>query len=156
VIVVLVRHGEAEPKSPAKPDKDRDLTQLGLEQARRAAKVLKSMKLLPDSAYSSPYLRAKRTAETIVEELGLKVRVEPAKELEPDGDPDKLKSFLDNLSKLDGERSVLMVSHEPFLSTFVKSVTGGNVKLGTGGIAVIEYSSEGSTLLALIPQEAIT
>jgi hypothetical protein len=32
----------------------------------------------------------------------------------------------------------MLVGHEPHLSTFIKSITGGEVELKKGGVAVVE------------------
>ena len=76
--LLILRHGEshsnAHPEAVALPEAEGDrLTERGWEQARRAARGLRGVKL--DRSISSPMRRARETASAISEELGVPVTV---------------------------------------------------------------------------------
>jgi glucosyl-3-phosphoglycerate phosphatase len=76
----LVRHGQSvgnvhfvvgQPRLKTEP-----LTELGIEQARQAAKTIKAKTPKPTKIISSPYTRAQQTADVIAKELGLEVSLD--------------------------------------------------------------------------------
>ena len=71
-VLVLVRHGQSvwNAKNLFTGWKDVDLTELGVEEAQRAGKALKAQGITFDIAYTSALIRAQRTLELILEELG--------------------------------------------------------------------------------------
>jgi 2,3-bisphosphoglycerate-dependent phosphoglycerate mutase len=71
-LLVLVRHGQSEwnLKNLFTGWKDPDLTELGVEEARRAGKRLKEMGLSFDIAFTSDLTRAQHTLRLILEEIG--------------------------------------------------------------------------------------
>ena len=70
----LLRHGIAvEPGTPGcEKDSERPLTPKGKRQLRQIAAAMKKMDLRFDLILSSPFLRARQTAEIIAESLTLK------------------------------------------------------------------------------------
>lgn len=78
---IFIRHGESvintqRVLNTVLDNKDLSpLTDLGREQSETAAKTLKSETV--DAVFSSPFRRARETAEIIAKELGLKVKLEP-------------------------------------------------------------------------------
>lgn len=71
-VLVLVRHGQSEwnEKNLFTGWKNVDLTQLGIEEARQAGRLLKSEGLSFDVAFTSKLVRAQKTLELMLEELG--------------------------------------------------------------------------------------
>ncbi|MBM4283082.1 MAG: phosphohistidine phosphatase SixA, partial [Deltaproteobacteria bacterium] len=71
--VTLFRHGLAHDRSdPACPaDPERALTDEGKKKTRRAAKGLGVVGCRPTRILTSPYVRARQTAELVAEVLGL-------------------------------------------------------------------------------------
>jgi len=76
--VFLIRHGETvwNREQRCQGFTDVELSDLGLEQAERAAEYLKSISRL-SAIYSSDLKRASRTAEAIAAKQGLKVALDP-------------------------------------------------------------------------------
>ena len=71
-LLVLVRHGQSEwnLKNLFTGWKNPDLTEQGVEEARKAGRALKDMKLEFDEAFTSDLLRAQRTLALMQEEMG--------------------------------------------------------------------------------------
>ncbi len=71
-VLVLVRHGQSEwnAKNLFTGWKDVDLTEVGVEEARKGGATLKGEGLVFDIAFTSGLIRAQRTLDIILEELG--------------------------------------------------------------------------------------
>ncbi len=71
-LLVLVRHGQSEwnLKNLFTGWHDVDLTEQGVKEARTAGQTLKEMKLDFDEAYTSDLLRAQKTLDLMLEEMG--------------------------------------------------------------------------------------
>ena len=67
--LLLIRHAQSE--DFAMNDAARVLTHKGREQSRRVGEFLKQNDLLPDVTISSPYARAKETAELFCQSAGV-------------------------------------------------------------------------------------
>jgi len=133
-MIYLLRHGNAE--EGAGDDAARRLTPKGERQARAAGGALAAMGAEVDACIASPKVRALETARLACAPLGLEPEV--AEELR--GGP------FDSLALAAGRGEVLLVGHEPNFSGEVGRLTGANVKLRKGGLAIVD----GSTLLALL------
>lgn len=123
----LLRHGEAEPH--ASDDASRELTPRGEEQARVAGRALVALELVFHAVYTSPKVRARRTAELACEALGVEPVVwEPLCEGFDVADAREL------LYAGEGQR-VLVVGHNPDLAQVVGDMTGARVDFKKGGVA---------------------
>jgi phosphohistidine phosphatase len=134
-VIYLLRHGAAE-DGEGKPDEARELTAKGRRQSESAGRALASLGVQIDACLTSPKVRARETAELACEQLGLKV--EEADELRG--------GSFDAPQLAAGRGDVLLVGHEPDFSDEVGRLTGANVKLKKGGLAIVEDS----TLVALL------
>jgi phosphohistidine phosphatase len=132
-VIYLLRHGEAE--HAAADDAERRLTEKGERQARDAGLALRELGVEVEACLASPKVRALETARLACEALGIEVEVTEAL---------RGGSF-DALDLAAGRGEVLLVGHEPDFSSEVGRLTGANVALKKGGIAVVD----GSTLVAL-------
>ncbi len=130
-MIYLLRHGDAEGDDDA-----RRLTPKGERQARAAGRALAALGTEIDACLASPRVRAADTARLACEPLGLKP--ETASELRGGG--------FDAPALAAGRGEVLLVGHEPDLSSQVASLTGARVKMRKGGLAIVD----GSTLMALL------
>ena len=135
--LIIVRHGDSELQIQVKDDKERKLTKKGVKEMKRVANFIDVLDIKIDKVVSSPYLRAYQSAKEIIDEIGIDdSKIETYDELTPDKDPsqfiEKLKNFPDNIT-------VLVVGHNPYLSDMIKILTGANVDLEKGGIALVEY-----------------
>jgi phosphohistidine phosphatase len=133
-VIYLLRHGEAE-EIGIDGDAARRLTEKGERQARYAGAALKKVGAEIEACLASPKVRASETARIACEALGAPVETTEALR----GGP------FDALDLAAGRGNVLLVGHEPDFSAEVARLTGANVALKKGGIAVVD----GSTLVAL-------
>lgn len=143
----LLRHGKADWPEWNKPDDDRPLTREGKHEMRRIAQFLRDLNVAPSVILSSPLPRAWQTAELAANALGLELREQPT--LRPGFTPTKLRALLKHAKGAD----LMLVGHEPDFTDLIRSLTGGIVKLGKGGIARIDLEDDGSAgrLIWLIP-----
>ena len=138
----LLRHGRAvERGTPGfANDADRPLTPQGRRQLRKIAAAMRQMELSFDAILSSPFLRARQTAEIVAAELKLKKRLAFSDELQPGGNAKKLTQRLAALKPQ--PETILLVGHEPDLSNLISWLvtgeTGAGFALKKGGLAKLE------------------
>jgi len=133
-LIYLLRHGDAEPGDG--DDAARPLTAKGERQATAAGRALLAIGAEIDACLTSPKLRALDTARLACEALDLEPEI--AEELR--GGP------FDSLALAAGRGDALLVGHEPDFSGEVARLTGANVRLRKGGLAIVD----GSTLHVLL------
>ena len=126
MLLILVRHAEAE---PGKPDELRPLTASGREAARLLGELLAERQ--PDAVVSSPLLRARLTAEAIAAAAGTEATVDEG--LAPGATLASLRAAL----AARGER-VVAVGHQPDFSEIFLELTGEERSFPTAGFAEIE------------------
>ena len=136
-MIWLLRHGDAE---DGEPDADRRLTEAGERQARAAGAALAALGVEFQACLTSPKLRALDTARFACEPLGLDFHLESRLEGGP-FDPRELAAGLEE---------VLLVGHDPDVSTAVRDLTGAHVSVKTGGLAGVDG---GELALLLRPAE---
>ena len=125
----ILRHGIAiQPGAPGyEDDSARPLTPKGKRQLRQTAAAMKRMGLRFDGILSSPYLRAKQTAEIVAKPLKLGKKLVFSDELTPGGSPRALIQQL-NAARLKSN-AILLVGHEPYLSRLISTLTTGDMHL---------------------------
>jgi phosphohistidine phosphatase len=130
----LLRHGEAGKRVPvASRDAERGLTEAGKQEIREVGDSLAGLELKFDLVATSPLKRAKETASIVNKSLDRKGPVEDWAELSPEGSKEAL---VKRLGKLKAGSSVLLVGHEPYLTTLVGQLAGRGGK-ADGGIRVV-------------------
>jgi phosphohistidine phosphatase len=119
--IYLLRHGIAEDAGPGHPDSERALTSEGREKLRRVLKRARAAGVAPDLILSSPYRRAIETADVAVEALEYQGKVVRTPALLADASP--FDAWEEIRSRHD-ERSVLLASHEPLMSSMAAFLLG--------------------------------
>jgi phosphohistidine phosphatase len=134
----LLRHGIAvERGTPGyAKDADRPLTPEGERKLGQIAEAMQALDLAFDLILSSPYVRARQTAEIIAAALGARKKLEFSNSLACGGDT---KDLVDHLKRLQpAPENVLLVGHEPYLSGLVSLLAAGTgsccVVLKKGGL----------------------
>jgi phosphohistidine phosphatase len=106
-------------------DSQRPLTPKGERRMRLAAQGMLALGLSFESIISSPYVRAKQTADIVAEVLQAPARVDVSPALVPEGDPRQLITELQRHAST--RRDLLLVGHEPYLSNLISILlTGGS------------------------------
>jgi phosphohistidine phosphatase len=125
----FLRHGIAANRTSPEyeNDSERPLTPKGERRMRRAAKGIQASGQSYDLILSSPYLRAKQTAEIVAQVVTTPEGVMLAETLTPEGNPRQL---IEELCTDHHERQdVLLVGHEPYLSRLISTLLTGNPNL---------------------------
>ena len=140
--IFILRHGIAVERGTRgfEKDADRPLTAKGKRQLRKSAAAMKRMKLRFDLILSSPYERAKRTAEIVAEELKLKKRLKFTDSLKYESDPAMAIGEIAMLKRM--PKNLLLVGHEPYLSRLISWLTSGEdttaIDFKKGGLCKLE------------------
>jgi phosphohistidine phosphatase len=142
VNLFLLRHGIAvERGSPGfANDAARPLTPKGRRQLLKITAAMKKMDLRFDLILSSPFVRAKQTAEIPAAELKLKKRLKFSNALAPGGDAAVLFRQLERTKP--SPEKLLLVGHEPDLSRLISLLVTGRTDAGfalkKGGLCKLE------------------
>ena len=120
----ILRHGYAGNRlsNPMK-DTKRQLTVSGKKEVVEIAKSLKKLGVKFNVIFSSPLARAFQTAKIIAEEYKLTEQIEQSEDLKPNGSKD---SLYNKLSKLNIDSVILIVGHEPYLSSMINDIISSN------------------------------
>jgi phosphohistidine phosphatase len=119
VDVYILRHGKAEDAGPGMGDADRRLTKKGRGEIAAAGRWMGAQELRLDLIATSPLVRAQETAAIIAGCLGEKGRLVIWKELAPGGNPESVCRLI---AKHPDVRALLLVGHEPLLSTLISRI----------------------------------
>ncbi|MFH0887080.1 MAG: phosphohistidine phosphatase SixA [bacterium] len=127
----LLRHGDALPGSP---DEARKLSQKGVKQIKKMAKVLIKTDVSFDLILSSPLIRAMQTAEIVADKF--EGKIETSDVLSPGC---KIEVLFQELLK-HNNNSVLIVGHEPDFGHIIGNIigTGHPIPLRKGGLVLID------------------
>ena len=153
----IIRHAEAVPsgQGDVNADEDRPLTEQGQAQARALAPALVQRAVRLNVLLTSPLLRARQTAEGMLEHWpDPKPELRQCEELAPGGKSRRLARVLRKLRL----EAVGLVGHEPDLSRHVAWLVGSKKtrvtleKAGVARVVCAEAPDKGSgTLLWLVP-----
>ena len=120
----LLRHGIAAVKGAAYPDdRLRPLTRKGMREIERAAQGMKALGMKFDLILTSPYGRARQTAEIVARGLGLRKKIKLSSALRSEAKPGEILRELK--TKYGKYKRLLLVGHEPFLSRLISILISG-------------------------------
>lgn len=156
---MLWRHGKAESDSASGRDEDRELTAHGIKGVAAAARFLKKEGRIPQRIYSSPYLRARQTAEAAQDELACPGGVALFPALESGAEPEDILKALAREKDLPDRFA--LVGHMPDLGMLAEFFVGGpdRIRLSPGEFWLIEARNlkergKGKKRLRFAPDEA--
>jgi len=141
----ILRHGIAvDHGTPGyENDADRPLTPEGERKMSRIAKAMRALDFGLDLILTSPYVRARQTAERVAEVLKLEKKLELTDTLTPGGDSKALIELISRHPK--APENVLLVGHEPYLSGLVSLLVTGTegftVVMKKGGLCKLRIDS---------------
>jgi len=137
----ILRHGKAHPRGGKwRSDSKRPLTKDGEKKTEEVARGMKRLGLSFDLILTSPFERALRTAQIVVEVYKVR-KLFPTNNLVPDADPHAvIAEISDNFSTL---KDVILVGHEPFLSGLISTLLTGD------GALKIDFKKAGLCKLSI-------
>lgn len=140
----VLRHGEAGQSLPAGGrDSQRPLTVTGLEEVEQVAEGVSALGVKIDLVATSPLKRSIQTAQVVAKTLRIKkATIEEWDELKPEG---KRAELYRKIGQFKEGSSVMLVGHEPYLSTMISEIIFGNatgeILLKKAGLAKIALNS---------------
>ncbi len=124
----IIRHSIAVDEGTPKYEQDRErpLTDKGKKKMRQIAKGLRTLGADFDLILSSPYIRAKETAEILADIFKVKADVAFSNNLTPMGDPGLLITEINEKYSIN---SIALVGHEPQLAALVSLLVAENANV---------------------------
>lgn len=124
----IIRHAIAvdEANTDYESDSERPLTDKGRKKMRQIAKGLRNLGVEFDLILSSPYVRARETAEILADVFKMKKKLAFSDNLIPLGNPEL---FIGEINEKYSGMSIALVGHEPHLSALVGLLTAEHAKL---------------------------
>jgi phosphohistidine phosphatase len=119
--IYLLRHGIAEDQKPGMRDADRALTDKGVRKLRAVLERAREAGVKPSLILTSPYRRARETAEVAHEILGCREPIEETERLIPSASPDNV---WEEIRTHRQEESLLLAGHEPLMSALYAHLLG--------------------------------
>lgn len=153
----ILRHGIAADRGSEYPDDDlRPLTDKGIRRMRREAKGMDAIGVAPQLIISSTLVRAIETAEIVQQGLSVPPRLIASEALVPSAHPSRIvQDLTDSHTALN---SVMVVGHEPHMSSLVSYILTGRVswliEMKKGALVSIDLhpSGRGQLLWAMAPR----
>jgi phosphohistidine phosphatase len=133
--LLLLRHAEAAMPAPGADDFDRGLTPRGLDDAHKVALQLVALHCRPQTLLSSTALRTRQTAQVFAETLMIPSSSMNWKDALYAGGSFELENCLLDIE--DAVTSVLLVAHNPSISTFCSHLTGSQQHLRPSSVVWI-------------------
>lgn len=146
-----MRHAIAGAKSFSGRDADRQLTADGVRILRQVLAQARLKGLKPHSIVSSPYLRARQSAAIAAEMLEFREPVLTSNRVVPDSHPSELWQEVRESS----DSSLLLVSHEPLLSSAASWLTGETrviIEFRPATIVRIDFEAQRFDDLGAVPR----
>ena len=158
--LLVLRHGKSSWSDPSLADHDRPLKGRGKRAAKKIGKLLGERDLLPDLIVTSTARRAKSTARRAAEAAGYDGETIETRELYFSGVGQQLAAVARHARP--GDARVMIVGHNPALEELVETLTGGEIRLTTANLAVVDFdvddwrelpSARGELRLLVRPRE---
>jgi phosphohistidine phosphatase len=123
----ILRHGKAEDAGQGITDAERKLTKKGRDEIAGVVEWMVAQDLTFDLIATSPLARASETAEIVAEGLNMPKKPKVWKVLVPGGNPDDVCREIEDHA---GAGALLLVGHEPLLSSLISRIIAGDEKAG--------------------------
>jgi len=142
--VYLLRHAIAEDRSASGLDRDRALAPEGVERLGNVLRVAAKAGMRPSLVLSSPYVRARQTAEQAHHFLFCKQPVVLSDAFTPNGSPRKA---WEEIRTFETEEPLLVVSHDPLISGLFSYLLGVSEFIHSfkkAGLAKLDFTRTGA------------
>lgn len=140
----LLRHGIAENGRPGMPDSGRALTAEGRRKLREVLRAAQAARVSPDYILTSPYRRARETAEIAAEVLKYEGELLTTQALTPDSRPEQV---WEEVRIHKDASQILLCGHEPLfshLTSFLLDAPSLRVDFKKGAMARVEIDAFGA------------
>jgi phosphohistidine phosphatase len=107
-------------------DSLRPLTKEGRAKMKRIASALKALEVMPNLIVTSPYVRARQTAEVVIEGIGYQGELAQSFNLIPSADSGDM---IKEINKKYAVDELMLVGHEPSMSALTSVLLTGNSNL---------------------------
>jgi phosphohistidine phosphatase len=162
MLLLLIRHARASARDPGRwpDDRDRPLTDEGREIHAEVGRALRRLGLEPETVLTSPWTRARQTAEITVDALRLAAKPVECEPLAAEPDLDALQEHIGPRSE---SAVIALVGHSPWLEELASLLLGGStsrvqIDLPKSGVVGIECSllapGAGALSFLLRPKQA--
>jgi phosphohistidine phosphatase len=135
--LLLMRHAKSSFDGKVEDDRDRPLSKRGKKNAERIGELLKDEKIVPDLVMASSTLRARQTAEFVLDAIKYNGDICYLSKLymaEVDGYVEEIQRIRDEVN------TVLLIGHNPSLESLLQMVTGKVESLPTAAVANLAIS----------------
>jgi phosphohistidine phosphatase len=142
--IYLLRHGIAEDQQAGSRDADRALTAEGKKRLREVLQTAKNAGVQPELIVTSPFRRARETAQIAAEALGTKEPLIASESLTPMGDA---RDVWNEIRVHKDVPSLLLASHEPLtglLAAYLLNSPNLAIDVKKGAIIRIDVDSFGA------------
>ncbi|MCY3576764.1 MAG: histidine phosphatase family protein [bacterium] len=150
--IIFLRHAKSDWDAGATDDLSRPLADRGRAAAAAVGSFLAEAGHVPNLVLCSPAVRARQTVEIAIAAGSWTCPTETADEL--------YYGTMDDMVTLACKRQVpllMLVGHEPTMSSALEYLTGGELRMPTGALARINLNPDNSGLLEwLIPPRLLT
>ena len=119
----ILRHGETSKRLSRSGGLDRHLTYTGTTEIKNIANSIKKLRIKIDLILTSPILSCKQTGEIINDLFNRRIPLIICNDLKPEG---KFIDFYNKISKYKNTSSILIVGHEPYLSSMINDIISNN------------------------------
>ena len=153
----ILRHGISEARNESKypNDLERPLSKRGKSKINEIGELMDDLDIKPDYILSSPAKRSSESAKLIQKMLGIKKeRLLTSNNLLPEL---PISGIIEEISEKYESKDVLLVGHEPMLSTLISQLTSGNpdatIQLKKGALCCLKFdklSQEKCAMLTLL------
>lgn len=119
----ILRHGETSKRLSRSGGLDRPLTYTGTTEIKNIADSIKKLRIKIDLIVTSPLSSCKQTGEIINDLFNKRIPIIICNHLKPEGE---LLDFYNKISKYKDTSSILIVGHEPYLSSMINDIISKN------------------------------
>jgi phosphohistidine phosphatase len=119
----ILRHGEVVKKLNRMTKSGSSLTYLGISEIKSIANSIKKLRIKIDLILTSPISSCKQTTEIVNNTFKKKIKVIVCNDLKPEGN---FLFFYNEISKYKDVSSILIVGHEPYLSSMISDIISNN------------------------------
>ena len=119
----ILRHGETSKRISRSGGLNKPLTYTGTTEIKSIADSIKKLKIKIDLILTSPLSSCKQTGEIINDLFKKRIPIIICNDLKPEG---KLLNFYNKISEYKDTSSILIVGHEPYLSSMINDIISNN------------------------------